>query len=191
MEILEKVRQTERFENVIIIGDMNINLDPDSTDTSQLQNVLKDDLLDTFPLAGFKQMVNKCTRQVKDQAPSLLDHSWVKNMNKHVQTANYETESDHNMVVTTLKIKGIVRSMETKVKRNYTRFNLEDYKTDLLGMRWTKLYDIKDPTLIDTFITDTILQVLNEHAPLLKLKTGGKKYNEGNKLSERCLERIK
>ena len=95
------------------------------------------------------------------------------------------------MVVTTLKTKGSVRNVETKVKRNYTRFNLEDYKTELLGKRWTKLYDIKDPTLIDSFITDTILEVLNVHAPVLKLKSGGKKYNEGKKLSERCLERIK
>ena len=41
-KFLEKVRQTERFENVVIIGDMNINLDPDNTDASQLQNALKD-----------------------------------------------------------------------------------------------------------------------------------------------------
>ena len=94
---------------MVIIGDMNINIDPESTENSQLHNALKEDLLDTFPLAGFKQTVTKCTRTIKDKAPSLLDHSWIKNMKKHVQTACYETDSDHDMVVTTLKVKGCVK----------------------------------------------------------------------------------
>ena len=87
-------------------------------------------------------------------------------MNKHVQTLTHETDSDHDMVVTTLKVKGCVRNVETMVKRNFSRFNLEEYKTELLGMKWSDVYDIKDPTLIDSFITDTILEVLNEHAPV-------------------------
>ena len=78
------------------------------------------------------------------------------------------------MVVTTLKIKGCVRNVETVLKRNFSRFNVEDYRTELSGMKWTKLYDLKDPTLIDTFITDTILEVLNVHAPIQKYKSGGK-----------------
>ena len=134
-KFLEKVRQTERYENVVIMGDVNINLDPDSLETSPLQNDLKDDLLDTFPLSGFKQTVTKCTRQVKDQAPSLIDQSWVKNMNKHVQTTSHDTESDHDMIVTTLKIKGCVRNEETVVRRNFSKFNLEAYQTELLGIR--------------------------------------------------------
>ena len=129
-KFLEKVRQTERFENVVIMGDVNINLDPDSIETSPLHNVLRDDLLDTFPLAGFKQTVTKCTRQIKDQVPSLIDQSWVKNMNKHVQTSSHDTDSDHDMVVTTLKVKGCVRNEETVVRRNFSRFNLEEYKTE-------------------------------------------------------------
>merc|ERR1712240_45302 len=33
-KFLGKVRQTERYENVVIMGDVNINLDPDSLETS-------------------------------------------------------------------------------------------------------------------------------------------------------------
>ena len=85
---------------------------------------MKDDLLDTFPLAGFKQTVTKCTRQIKDQAPSLIDQSWVKNMDKHEQTASHDTDSDHDMVVMTLKVKGCVRNEETVVRRNFSRFDI-------------------------------------------------------------------
>ena len=38
---LEKVRETDRFENVVIMGDMNINLDPEGKDNSQLHNALR------------------------------------------------------------------------------------------------------------------------------------------------------
>merc|ERR1712240_552904 len=58
-------------------------------------------------------------------------------------------------------------------------------------MTWSKFYNLKDPTLIDSFITDNILEVLNVHAPVQKYKSGGKKYNEGKKLSGECVERIR
>ena len=95
------------------------------------------------------------------------------------------------MVVTTLKVKGCVRNVETVVKRNYSRFNYEEYNIDLLGKNWTGVYDLKDPTLIDSFITDTILEVLNVHAPIQKYQSRGNKYKEGKKLSGECVDRIK
>merc|ERR1712082_150193 len=154
---LDKVKLTENYENVIIIGDLNVNLDPDTSDNNPLQTVLRDELLDVFPLAGLKQMVRNNTRQIENQKASLLDQSWNSNMNKHVKTSNYDTDSDHDVIVTTLKTKGNVVHQEVIVKRNYSKFNREDYLLDLMSLRWTEVYDLKDPTLIDTFITDKLL----------------------------------
>ena len=112
-------KQTENYENVTIIGDLNINLDPECNDHSPLHSVLKEELLDVFPLAGLKQTVRNCTRQVEKQTPSLIDQSWTSNMNKHVMTSSFDTESDHDIIVTTLKTKGNVIHEETVVKRNY------------------------------------------------------------------------
>ena len=75
-KFLEKVRLTENYDNVTIIGDLNINLDPENNENSPLHSTLKDELLDVFPLASLKQTVRNCTRQVESQKPSLLDHSW-------------------------------------------------------------------------------------------------------------------
>ena len=65
--ILERVSLTEKYENVIVIGDFNVNIDPDNMENDQLNSDLKDGLLDFFPLAGLKQTVTKCTRQVNDR----------------------------------------------------------------------------------------------------------------------------
>ena len=72
------------------MGDLNINLDPDNTDSDPTMIELKDKLLDVFPLAGLKQTVSKCTRQVHSQKPSLIDHSWISSMNKFVCTINID-----------------------------------------------------------------------------------------------------
>ena len=59
--------------NVAILGDFNVNLDPTSTDSSNVTLRLKDKLLNTFPLAGLVQMVEKCTRHCRGRKSSLID----------------------------------------------------------------------------------------------------------------------
>ena len=51
---------------------------------------------------------------------------------------------------------------------------------DLLGSKWSEIYDIKDPTLIESAITDIILSVLDKHAPITTFKTGGNKKGKSN-----------
>ena len=97
--MLEKVCLTEKYDNITIMGDLNINLDSDNVDTDLLNSDLKNSLLDTFPLAGLKHTVTDCTRRVQNQRPSLIDQSWTSNMNKLMQTINVELVSDHNILL--------------------------------------------------------------------------------------------
>ena len=71
-------------------------------------------------------------------------------MNKHVKTNNLDSDSDHDLILATLKIKGIVCNEMITRRREYSRFNESDYITDLLGQRWTDVYDIMESTLIDS-----------------------------------------
>ena len=159
-------------------------------DNDLLNSELKDSLLDVFPLAGLKQTVNNCTRQVKNQRPSLIYHSWTSNMTKHIKTCTIDTESDHDLVMTSLLTKGTVRNEETVIRRNFSKFSKEDFVMDLMGLKWSEIYDIKDPTLIDTAITDRIISVLDLHAPTQTYRSGGKKNVGNKKLSKDCLYRI-
>ena len=77
-------------------------------------------------------------------------------MNKHVKTSNFDTDSDHDIVVTTLKTKGNVRHEETVIRRDYSKFNKELYLLDLMGIKWSEVYDIKDPVIINSLITENI-----------------------------------
>ena len=93
------------------------------------------------------------------------------------------------MVLTTLMVQGTVRNIETFKKRNFSKFDKESYLMDLMSLKRTNIYDIKDPTLIDSAIHENILSVLDKHAPISTFRTGGKKRQKI--LSKGCLEEIK
>ena len=58
-----------------------------------------------------------------------------------------------------------------------------------MGQKWSQVYDLTDPTLIENKITELLLEVLEQYAPL-KYRPK-KKNNTGPKLSSKCLELIK
>ena len=57
---LNGIENLNGWDNCIILGDFNINLDLECTDDNNY--MLRNLLFDTFPLAGFTQMVKKYTR---------------------------------------------------------------------------------------------------------------------------------
>ena len=72
-KFLAKVELTDKFDNVIIMGDFNVNIDPTNNDNDPVNIEMKDKLLDILPLAGLKQTVTKCSRQVNGQKASMID----------------------------------------------------------------------------------------------------------------------
>ena len=58
-----------------------------------------------------------------------------------------------------------------------------------MGQKWSQVYDLTDPTLIENKITELLLEVLEQYSPL-KYRPK-KKNNTGPKLSSKGLELIK
>ena len=106
-----------------------------------------------------------------------------------MQTRNIDSDSDHDIILTTVLTKGNVSTKEATKRRNYHIFNAENYLTDLMGQKWTQDYNFTDPTLIEDKITELLLNVLDWYAPL-KYKPK-KKSHGGLKLSTECLELFK
>lgn len=175
--------------NCILIGDFNVNLDQDNSENPYLSEELKDKLLDTLPLAGYTQLVKENTRHRNGNKSTLIDHSWTNNVNKHVHTKNLESDSDHDIILTTLLTKGNISTKEATRTRNYKNFDVSNYLADLMGQPWSLVYNHTDPTLIDDKITYLLMYVLEQYAPMT-YKPKRKNY-EGLKLSTECLELIK
>merc|ERR1712240_800550 len=127
---ISDVELVPSYRNLIIIGDFNINLLDDNNGNT---NEMKDSLLDRFPLLGLTQTVRNSTRHSENSNSSLIDHSWVSNMRKFIQTRNIESTSDHDAIITTVKIKGNVNHNENTYSRNLKNLNEEELKLDLMS----------------------------------------------------------
>lgn len=182
MDLVDTVPENK---NLLIIGDFNINLE----DLVNLQNrvqQLKDSLLDRFPLKGLTQTVRKVKRHLFSSISSLIDHSWLNNMQKFVQTRNIESPSDHDIILTTVKVKGNVNNSKVTVSRGFKYFNEDDLKLDLILQPWCNIYDDNNVNVIACRINEILVSVLDRHTPRKR-----KVRNRNNKsltLSKACLD---
>ena len=115
--IIHEVESIPPSRNLVIMGDFNVNLLDDDNGVSSVSE-LKDMILERFPLHGLTQTVRKETRHGSGVQSSLIDHCWLSNMCKHIQTRNAETSSDHDAIISTIKLKGNVKINETTNSRN-------------------------------------------------------------------------
>ena len=95
---------------------------------------------------------------------------------KFIQTRKVECASDHDVIITTLKVKGSVNVSETYFCRNLRNLNEEDFKLDLWGQRWMEVYQLNNVNYIVSKIFELFLEILNKHIPR-KFKTKRLKKN--------------
>ena len=71
------------------------------------------------------------------------------------------TESDHDLVMGLFKLTGSVGTNSSTRARDYRKVDLEMYKLELLGMKWTKVYESKDPSVVAAVIIELMINVLD------------------------------
>ena len=165
-EFLNCIEKSRSNQNVVIHGDFNVNLNNEEEDMNNNNSVPKDMLLDTLPIEGFTQVIKNNTRHCRNSKSSLIDHIWTKNMSKMIQAKQQETQSDHDLISTVVKINGNV-SVNTSIRnRDYRKFKFGDYLTELCGLNWSEIYDFEDPTVIAAKITEKMCGPLGVMAPI-------------------------
>ena len=128
--------------------------------------ILKDKLLDVLPIEGFTQVVRNDTRHCSNMKSTLIDHIWIKNLSKLVQVKKYDTSSDHDMILSVMKQNGTVGTNCAIKTRDFRHFVKSDFIMELLGTNWSVIYDLCDPTLIASKITQFLCEPLNKMAPI-------------------------
>ena len=82
------------------------------------------------------------------------------------QVRNVSTESDHDLIITKVLIKGKVKTNEKRVSRDFSKFDQNQFRNELSEQPWYEVYEISDPTLIADKITEIFKNVLNKHASM-------------------------
>ena len=96
--------------------------------------------------------------------PSIIDHSWSNNLTKHISTSIFNTDSDHEILLTIVNAKRRVHVAETTNGMDLSWFNGQDYVIDLLGQNSTSIYRHTGPNLILDDMINKLTSPLDTHA---------------------------
>lgn len=148
--------------NIIIVGDLNINL--------LASTPLAVRLLSLLNTTGLKQLVNEPTR-ITPHSSSLIDLVIVNEDQANVSAGVHHDYkiSDHYPVFCVYPIIH-QPSPRNYVFRDFRNFNLEPFNSDLESVLWRTIYtfdNIEDKAM---FLSDNIVRLFDLHAPLRSIK---------------------
>ena len=170
-EILDKISNEHKI--VISLGDFNYNLLNHDKDT------YTKDFTETMYSYSLQPTINKPTRVVKGQRPSLLDNIFTNAVDKDIDTGNLTDKiSDHmpNFIV----MKDIVfehKKIDKKV-RSFKNFDLESYQRDINSIDLLPILHCNDVNEICKYYHDQVMLVINRHAPFITLTNNQLKWRK-------------
>ncbi len=117
---------SKEHKTSIFIGDFNYNLLKYSKDKNVTQFV------DTMTQFNLQPTINKPTRIVKNQKPSLIDNIFVNSLEKNIISGNLVSKiSDHMPNFMLMNDQSLASKKMQNKKRCYKNYNAEEYRKDI------------------------------------------------------------
>lgn len=151
-------------DELIIMGDININLLRHTNVTNQFGN-----LLDAF---NCKQVVLNPTRYFRDKA-TLIDVIILSDdrlLSGAVHHHDMHDHSDHQLIYCTLNIKISASKPKIIRYRNFKQFNIDIFKQDLVNIPWWQVLDCENVNQKVSLLSEMILALFECHAPITEKK---------------------
>ena len=145
--------------NVILCGDLNVNVDPSTAPDHQLHFL--SDLTASYSL---HQGVHQRTRFASNSTATTLDLFFNTFDQHNVATIHPVAFSDHAAVQSEFYLDPTRSPKTSMLCRNYRRINHESFKADLIQQNFCSIEG--SPTDMWTEWNNRFLQVLDTHAPL-------------------------
>ncbi len=185
---------TTRGGNVVILGDMNIDMNKCHLDSYPLkqmyidleecltqQGIVNMELGNTFSAFRCKEDGSKIV--------SAIDHLYISKTNllQYYEVLNNGL-SDHSPIKVVLQLKDYSQKQNWITKRSFKNFDQDAFNNDLALQSWEKLGETEDVNVMADLFTEFFLSTLNKHAPYKVVKTV--KKSKHIKLSQSCLDLI-
>ncbi len=183
---LEKIGKEHK--TLVFVGDFNYNLLKYSKDT----NVTK--FSDTMSHFNLQPTINKPTRIVKNQQPSLIDNIFINSLDKNIISGNLTSKiSDHMPNFLIMNNHSLSSKNLPNKKRTYKNFKKEEYQKDIQSIDITPalLCYTDDVNPIFKFYQDQLLAVMNKHAPFVTLTKKQMKWQQKPWISREIQNHIK
>ena len=151
-----------------LTGDTNLDKmrwnSPDNG-TGQMIEETKDEI----ETENFVQLVQGPTHFWPGREDSLIDQAWTNKQGSIISCKNLErATADHNLILTTIRLKGNSGQEQEIIKRNRKNFIAEDYQKEISKIDWEPLYRIKNLDIAYDHFENSILNILDKMAPMCK-----------------------
>ena len=168
-KFINQWKQASEISSCWIIGDLNLDVlkwNEQNYENVDLVNLVKDEI----ETENFSQLIRKPTR-FWTGSTSLLDHIWTNCPEKQLNVRNVDrASSDHNMISTKIRVKGVEKSQNELFARDKKNFVEKDFKQAISMIDWTSLYQQEDLNLANDLFATKIGNILNEMAPMKKIQ---------------------
>ncbi|CAH2018232.1 unnamed protein product [Acanthoscelides obtectus] len=147
--------ERQRHQNIIILGDLNVNLFADNT----LQQCLD--------MYGFKQIIDAPTR-VTNSTASLLDPIFI---NTPITVTNWFTLdanllSDHKIVCCILNISRVKHEQKMITFRDFSHFDEQSFIDDLARVNFIEMCYMRNIDDKVQFFSSKLIDIFNRHSPI-------------------------
>lgn len=143
------------IDDVIILGDMNINIYNDSSRHTSLY-------LDTIGELGLSQLISEPTR-----GSSLLDHILVSNEDRVIESGViFSDVSDHDIIFAIISVTKQQIVTEYVTHRDFRHFDRTAFTTDLINLHLDLIVYTPDIDSKVSILTNAITVLFEKHAPL-------------------------
>ena len=164
--VLEQWKRASKGNECYIVGDLNLDFlkwdDPEARNKKMVESTKLE-----VETAGFFQLVEGHTRTWKDQDDSCLDHIWANNPGKILQIRNVvRAISDHNVVETTVRIRGKLGETQEIQKRKRNHFNENRFKEDIARIDWEEMYATEDINVAYEIFEKKVEKCIEKEAPM-------------------------
>ena len=175
----------KEHKTLIFMGDFNYNLLKYSY-TEQIKT-----FVDTMASRNLQPTINKPTRIVRNQQPSLIDNIFTNATDKEIITGNLVSKiTDHMPNFIIMKHITFAKKSIRKRRRSFKNFNLEDYQKDIDSIDLTPAmhFDTND---LYKYYHDQLLNTINKHAPYISMSNEELKWTRKPWIGKRLQKIIK
>lgn len=154
---------TNRFEDVIIRGDFNINLLPKSFQS--------DYLLQTFASVGMNYEQQEATNFSNPENPSLIDHVFIKNKRNLLRPCQFDVGSftTHDLVSGSYNFFAKNKS-RTVLYRDYKNVSAEILIEEAYNLNFDVLYDISSVNDQVVLLTKLVNELIDKCVPVKTIR---------------------
>ena len=176
-KIVQQWQSAGRYPNCHVIGDMNLDhskwVSPD-----YLQENMVNEVKNSIETEGFVQLMTGFTRSMANQSDSCIDHCWTNSKNKILRHFNeMRGESDHNIIGMDIALGKIKLGSQNTVKRNWKKFNVENFKQTVKDTKWNDILEMTDVDEANSALEDRLRQILDNQIPMRTIQCR-QKYNK-------------